>query len=560
MFGRRSNERKEEEGVFLSQIKALRGTKDRLPDEIYRWHYVEAKFRENARKFGFTEIRTPLLEHTELFARGIGDTTDVVEKQMYTFDDYGSRSVTLRPEGTAGVARAFMENKLYAEGKPTKLWYEIACFRYEKPQAGRLREFHQFGIEVFGSDDMLADAEVIAFADVFLRGLGISGLSLRINSIGCPECRPVYRKQLMVYFAERFDDLCDTCKGRYERNPMRIFDCKSPVCGEIAAGAPVMLESLCEGCKADFAALQENLTGLGVGFVVDPGIVRGLDYYTKTAFEFVSDRIGAQGAVCGGGRYDHLIKAIGKGGEAAVGAVGGAGQNDNTAVGENAGNSELGAGDCAGQNDKAAAGEIAGNGGETAGESGAIVAGSEDTAANNEAGVGRSDKAAAGEIAGNIGENDRNSGETAGDGDLAVGDRPAGDALDIPGVGFGLGIERLLMVMEASGVEIPAPDAPDALVVYIGEKAKAQALSLLRDLREFGLAAEMDLCARNLKNQFKYADRTGASFAVVIGDDELASGTAKIKDMRTGEQGERAFSDVAIYISEHCFERLFHSF
>lgn len=414
----------------MSQIKAPKGTKDILPEQINRWQIVEEAFRETAYRFGFTEIRTPVIEHTELFARGIGDTTDVVEKQMYTFDDYGGRSITLRPEGTAGVCRAYLENKLYAGTQPAKLWYEIACFRYEKPQSGRLREFHQFGIEIFGSKDMLADAEVIAFGDSFLRGLGITALSLRINSIGCPKCRPVYRKRLTDYLADHYDELCDTCKTRYERNPMRILDCKSPVCQEIAAGAPVILESLCDECKDDFADLQENLDSLGVKYEIDDRIVRGLDYYTKTAFEFVSDQIGAQGTVCGGGRYDHLLKELG------------------------------------------------------------------------------------------------------------------GD--DIPGVGFGLGIERLLLVLEASGIELPTTQSADALIVYLdGGAAKAEALRIATTLRNEGFSAEIDANGRNMKGQFKYADRIGARYCVVIGGDELASREATVKDMATGEQKRVPFSDIA---------------
>ena len=413
----------------MSKIQAPKGTKDCLPGQSHRWQYAEEKFREVARAFGFREIRTPLIEYTELFERGIGDTTDVVEKQMYTFKDYGDRSITLRPEGTAGVVRAYLENSLASEGAPCKLWYEIPCFRYEKPQAGRLREFHQFGIEVLGSYDMLADAEVIAFGDAFLRSVGAEGLSLRINSIGCPECRPVYRKQLMAYFKQHLDELCDTCKSRYERNPMRIFDCKSPVCQKIAAKAPVMLDSLCGICEADFTSLKDNLTAIGIDFEIDARIVRGLDYYTKTAFEFVSDKIGAQGTVCGGGRYDHLMKELG------------------------------------------------------------------------------------------------------------------GD--DIPGVGFGLGIERTLLVMEASGAEASLPAGPDTVLVFIGEPAKKKALGLLKELRNSGISAEIDLCARNVKGQFKYADKAGARTAVVIGDDELASGNAKIRDMMTGEERTCAFAGVA---------------
>jgi len=418
----------------LNKIQAPKGTKDCLPGQIHRWQFVEEKFRDIACAFGFSEIRTPLIEHTELFERGIGDTTDVVEKQMYTFEDYGGRSITLRPEGTAGVVRAYLENRLMTDGAPGKFWYEIACFRYEKPQSGRLREFHQFGIEVIGSNDMLADAEVIAFGDAFFKTIGLTGLSLKVNSIGCPECRPIYRKHLMEYFKGHYEELCDTCKTRYERNPMRIFDCKSPICQKITDGAPVMLDSLCGGCEADFESLKENLTALGTVFEIDARIVRGLDYYTKTAFEFVSDRIGAQGTVCGGGRYDHLAKELG------------------------------------------------------------------------------------------------------------------GD--DVPGVGFGLGIERTLLAMEAIGAEMPMHKGPDTILIYIGEQAKARALSLLGELREKGISAEMDVCARNVKGQFKYADKMGARTAVIIGDDELVSGIAKMKDMRTGEESECPFEGVARVLME----------
>ena len=413
-------------------IIAPKGTKDILPGQVYRWQYVETAFQDITRKYGFTEIRTPVIEHTELFSRGIGDTTDVVEKQMYTFEDYGGRSITLRPEGTAGIARAYLENKLYADIKPLKLWYEIACFRYEKPQSGRLREFHQFGVEIFGSVNMLADAEVIAIGDEFLRGLGIKDLSLRINSIGCPACRPVYRKHLMEYFSAHLEELCDTCKSRYDRNPMRIFDCKSKVCQGIANEAPVMLDFLCESCSSDFSELQENLQMMNVLFEIDSRIVRGLDYYTKTAFEFVSGSLGAQDAVCGGGRYDHLLKNIG--------------------------------------------------------------------------------------------------GE------------------DIPGVGFGLGIERLLMMLDAAGAGIPAIGAPDVIVVCVGGQAKPASLKVLDELRRGGLSAEMDDCFRNLKGQLKYADKRGARFTLIIGDEEIAAGKAKIRDMRSGEQKECVFAGAAAEI------------
>jgi histidyl-tRNA synthetase len=384
-------------------------------------------------KYGFAEIRTPVFEHTELFERSVGDTSDIVEKQMYTFSDYAGRSLTLRPEGTAGVARAFIEHKLYAETLPAKLRYEISCFRYEKPQSGRFREFHQFGAEVFGTDNMIADAEVIALADDFLRSLGIEDLELRVNSIGCPTCRSEYRTALRDFLAPKRDALCDLCNTRYEKNPMRILDCKSPRCRELTTGAPLMLDYLCEDCRIAFDELRDNLTAAGIAHTVDPGIVRGLDYYTKTAFEFVTDRIGAQGAVCGGGRFDHLIEELG--------------------------------------------------------------------------------------------------------------------GPPIPGVGFGLGIERLLMLMEKCGIEIPSPPRPDALVAFIGEDARKGALRLLKSLRGMGLSVEIDALGRSVKNQIKYADRIGARYAVVIGDEELRDGQATVKDMETGEQRRVEFKNVGEALS-----------
>ncbi|MCR4711873.1 MAG: histidine--tRNA ligase, partial [Clostridia bacterium] len=343
---------------------APRGTKDVLPQQIHKWHFVEKKFVRICERYGFREIRTPVFEHTELFQRGVGDTTDIVQKEMYSFNDHGGRNITLKPEGTASAARAFVEHKIFAETQPTKYYYETACYRYEKPQSGRLREFHQFGIETFGSRNMLADAEVISLANDFLTECGVKDIELRINSVGCPSCRARYREALQDYFRPYYDQLCDTCKDRFERNPMRIIDCKSPEDHAIAVGAPSILDYLCEDCENAFSDLQKNLQALGIAYTVDPTIVRGLDYYTKTAFEFVTNQIGAQGTVCGGGRYDGLIREIG------------------------------------GQ--------------------------------------------------------------------------------DVPGVGFGLGIERLLLLMEASGVTFPEPAASDALIVVMGEEAKACGLKLLK--------------------------------------------------------------------------------
>ena len=405
-----------------------RGTKDVLPSQINKWHYVENTFRGLCARYGFGEIRTPVFEHTELFTRGVGDTTDIVEKQMYSFKDYGQRDITLKPEGTSPVVRSFVENKLFADIMPAKYYYITPCFRYEKPQSGRLREFHQCGIEVFGSKDMMADAEVIALAKDFLEILGIRDLELRINSIGCPDCRAKYREALQDYLRPNYDQFCDTCKGRFERNPMRILDCKSPVCQELAQGAPHMLDYLCEDCAAAFEDLKANLTAMELDFTVDPGIVRGLDYYTKTAFEFVSNTIGAQGTVCGGGRYDNLIEQVG--------------------------------------------------------------------------------------------------------------------GPSTPGVGFGLGIERLLLVMESNGIEIPADEPADVLVAVMGDRAKAFGQKLVHDLRKAGKKAALDLMARNLKGQFKYADRIHAKYTVVIGDNELDAGKVALKTMATSQQREIPIEDV----------------
>ena len=402
-------------------ISIPKGMKDILPKDVYKWQYVEDLFRKTVEKYGFTEIRTPIVEHTELFQRGIGDTTDVVQKEMYTFEIAG-RSLSLKPEGTAGVGRSFIENKLYADGLPAKYYYITPCYRYEKMQKGRQREFHQFGIEVFGSDKMTADAEVILLAYDFLTALGIDDAKLHINSIGCPECRAQYRKALQDFLRPNYDKLCDTCKSRFERNPMRILDCKSPECQKTAEGAPRMLDYLCEGCKAAFEEVKSLLDIYGIPYEVDPGIVRGLDYYTKTAFEFISDKLGSQATVCGGGRYDNLIEQL---------------------------------------------------------------------------------------------------------------EGPA-----TPGVGFGLGIERLLLILEATGKEPKAPSACDVMVCGLGESAKEAALKLTKQMRESGIRVIIDVMERGLKAQFKYADRAGARYVVVIGDDEMAKGVVTLRDMANSSQSE----------------------
>lgn len=407
---------------------APKGTKDIMMDQIYKWHYVEKKWKEICARYGFKEIRTPIFEHTELFQRGVGDTTDIVQKEMYTFEDHGGRSITLKPEGTSPAVRAFIEHKQYAEVQPIKLYYDIPCFRYEKPQSGRLRQFHQFGVETFGTTNMVADAEIIAIGYDFLTSMGVTDLTLEINSVGCPECRAKHRKALKDFLAPKYDQLCDTCKSRYEKNPMRILDCKSPIDQELVQGAPMMVDFLCDDCKNAFEDLQKNLDALEIPYVINPKIVRGLDYYTKTAFEFVTNSLGAQGTVCGGGRYDNLVEEVG--------------------------------------------------------------------------------------------------------------------GPPIPGVGFGLGKERLLMLMEANGVEIPKPSDCDVFIATMGEAAKLYGQKLLFNLRRNGIKCQIDDLQRNFKGQFKYADRLGAKYAVVIGDNELETGVATLKDMEKGEQSEVKFADL----------------
>ena len=291
--------------------KGPRGTKDILPKEVYKWHYVEKKFREICALYGYEEMRTPIFEHTEVFTRSVGDTTDIVQKEMYTFTDKGDRQISLKPEGTAGTIRAFIESKLYADTQPTKLFYITPCFRYERPQAGRQRQFHQFGIEALGSDQPSIDAEVISLAVQFFNELGLKDLSVNINSVGCPHCREEYNKKLKEYLDAKSDVLCDTCLERKEKNPMRVIDCKNPTCKENLHDIPFMIDYLCDDCKDHFNKLQEYLREMDIKFVVDKTIVRGLDYYKKTAFEIISNDIGSQSTVCGGGRYDGLVEQLG---------------------------------------------------------------------------------------------------------------------------------------------------------------------------------------------------------------------------------------------------------
>ena len=403
-------------------IKAPKGTKDTMPRDSYKVQYIEKEFSELCRLYGFGEVRTPMFESTELFNRGVGETTDIVQKEMYTFEDLGHRSITLKPEGTSPAVRAFIESHDYAEMQPTKYYYDSPCFRYERPQAGRLREFHQFGVENFGTPDMMADAEVIALASDFIKKIGIEDVELRINSVGCRECRPVYRKALQDYLRPYYEDLSDISKDRFEANPMRIIDSKDITDQRIAKDAPYMLDYLCDDCKAAFEALKTNLDAMGISYVVDPRIVRGLDYYTKTAFEFVTTKIGAQGTVCGGGRYDHLVEEIG--------------------------------------------------------------------------------------------------------------------GPSIPGVGFGLGKERLLILMEQNDIIVDDPNVPDISVSFIGDKARLYALDLVHKLRACGVSAIIDTLNRNLKGQMKYANKLNARYSVVIGENEIEKGIVTLKNMHSGEQKE----------------------
>lgn len=400
-------------------INKPRGTEDILPDDSPLWRKIEQTAHEVCSNFGFKEIRTPVFEDTNLFQRGVGDTTDVVQKEMYTFEDKGGRSITLRPEGTASVARSFIENSLYANPQPTKLYYIISCYRYEKPQSGRLREFHQFGTECLGSPSPSADAEIIALALTFFDRLGIKDLKLNLNSIGCPNCKKAYNEKLKEYFKQYEDELCDTCRTRLEKNPMRIIDCKSEICSRIAKDAPKMIDFLCDECREHFDKTRAYLDATGIKYTIDPDIVRGLDYYTRTVFEITSDALGAQSTVCGGGRYNGLIEEIGG--------------------------------------------------------------------------------------------------------------KPT------EGIGFALGIERLVMIMKAQGIDLGITSATDIFVGSIGDSADICAQKLVYELRVAGVNAERDILGRSVKAQMKYANKTGARFSMILGEDEVNSAKADLKNMETGE-------------------------
>ena len=406
------------------EIQAPKGTKDMLPSDAYKWHYVENIFREISKNFGIREIRTPIFEHTELFLRGVGETTDIVQKEMYTFEDKGGRSITLKPEGTAPAVRAFIENRLFNEAQPTKLFYITPCFRYEKAQKGRYRQFHQYGIEMFGSEKPSIDAEVMALAMTILKKIGLKGLSLNINNLGCPKCRPKYNEALKKFLEENYEGLCPTCKTRFEKNPMRILDCKEHKCKEITKNAPIILDYICEECSDHFSKVKEYLDILGIEYNIDPGIVRGLDYYTKTIFEILNSDF----TVCGGGRYDKLI------------------------------------------------GEIGGP--------------------------------------------------------------------ETPAVGFGMGIERLIMAIEKENIEIPKEPIVDLYLAARGDEGAKEAFKLAHALREIGVSSEINHAGRSFKAEMKYANKIGAKFNVVLGEDELLNRVARFKRMEDGEQFELSIDDL----------------
>lgn len=396
-------------------INIPKGTKDVLPADAYKWHFVENTARRIAALYDLHEIRTPVFEHTELFLRGVGDTTDIVNKEMYTFLDKGERSITLKPEGTAGVVRSFIESGMAGGVLPAKMYYITPVFRYERPQAGRLREHHQFGVEVFGGKGPETDAEVILLARDYIAALGVEGVELKLNSIGCKHCRPKFNEALKEYLRPHLSEMCPTCNARFDKNPLRILDCKEEACSKINENAPKTLDFLCDECREHFEKLCAILDACGVKYTLAPKLVRGLDYYSKTVFEFVSTSIGSQGTVLGGGRYDTLIENLG--------------------------------------------------------------------------------------------------------------------GPSVPAVGFGSGIERMLLVLENTGKVIPAEPPLGAYIAGLDEAGRAAAFRLACDLRAAGVSADIDHAGRSVKAQFKYAGKIGARYVVVIGSQELESGAYTVKNM-----------------------------
>ncbi len=404
----------------MPDYAAPRGTNDVLPDESPKWEYVESKFREVCALSGYRELRTPTFEQTELFTRNLGETTDVVSKEMYSFTDRGGRSITLRPEGTAPAIRAYVEHNLGASLPVAKMYYMGRIFRYERPQAGRYREHTQLGVEAVGSIDPAVDTEVISLAVRFYRSIGLDQFELRLNSIGCPECRPRYREALVEFVRDKLDKLCPTCVTRSEQNPMRMFDCKAPECQEVLAGAPVLTDYIGPECDGHFGQVRQYLDDLDIAYVLDRRLVRGFDYYTKTAFEFVSGQLGAQNAIGGGGRYDNLVEELG--------------------------------------------------------------------------------------------------------------------GPPTPAIGFGIGLERVMVTLDKMGVELPVSAGVTAFIATMGDAAHRAAVGIVSDLRGQGVAVDMDYTRRSLKSQMKLADKLGAKYAIILGEDEIASGTTTVRKMATSEQ------------------------
>lgn len=406
-----------------------RGTNDILGDAVRKWQYLEGVVREICREYGYGEIRTPIFEHTELFQRGVGDTTDIVEKEMYTFTDRGERSLTLRPEGTASAVRAFIENKLASQAQPVKFWYTGPMFRYDRPQAGRYRQFHQFGVEVFGSNDPAVDAEVITLLMDFYGRLGLRDLELHLNSVGCPKCRADHRQALQDFLGARAEGLCKDCTNRLDRNPMRVLDCKNPACQELTKGAPTPSSCLCPDCAEHFAQVRAYLDLLKIDYVLDERLVRGLDYYTNTAFEVMAKGIGAQSSIGGGGRYNGLMEQVG--------------------------------------------------------------------------------------------------------------------GASAPGIGFAIGLERVILTMEQQGLGFPEAPPFDVFVAVVDQAASGHALLLLTKLRQAGLSADKDYLGRSLKAQMKYAGKFNAKYTVILGGEELQRGAAIVRDMAAGTQEELPLDQVA---------------
>lgn len=398
-----------------------KGTVDILPTEARTWRYLEQKVHSICERYNYNEIRTPIFESTELFQRGVGETTDIVEKEMYSFVSRGNDPLTLRPEGTAPTVRAYVEHKMYGDpNQPVKLYYMGPMFRYERSQRGRQRQFHQFGIETIGSHDPAIDAEIIALASQLFDELGIKGVTLELNSVGCSVCRPIHREQLVAYLTPHKDSLCKDCQSRLDRNPMRILDCKEDSCKRITANAPSIVDHLCEECTDHFAHVKGHLERMNIPYEVNPSLVRGLDYYTRTAFEFMEESIGAKSTICGGGRYNGLVEEIG--------------------------------------------------------------------------------------------------------------------GPDQPGIGFGLGIERLLLALEAQGIELPFKKGIDFYLITLGEASSQERVRILQELRKAGVRVDSDYMERKMKAQIKAADRLGAAYVLILGDDELAEGIIQLKDLATGEQ------------------------